>query len=284
MTATKPLVENWNELTTRLIWAYDGPVREHFLHSAYRPEGVVAWFIRNGSVTLEFANHRESYQAGCWIFPKHEKGMQHFSKDAVMLSVRFIVEWKEGTPLFNRSKTVEIPQDCAKSLSSLGERLARLFEGISFETATLERMPQQLDTFLDQQRLFYAWLVAYAKTMLNQGLEPILATQLDERVSSAASIMDRRNTQETFTEQQIAELVGLSVTQLNRLFVGHLGMTIAEYWETRKKRLAVNALQETSRSIKAISYDLGFSSLSHFSVWVKKRFGVSPRKLRQMTE
>ncbi|MGE9295621.1 MAG: helix-turn-helix transcriptional regulator [Puniceicoccales bacterium] len=282
MSATRPLVENWNDLTTRLIWAYDGPVRERFRHAHYRPEGVAAWFIREGSVTLEFESGRESYACGAWVFPRKENGMQYFSEGSVILSVRFMAEWKEGIPLFDCSKSRTLKGENTKKLTNIAERLARSFVGVSFENATMERVPQTHDMYFNQQRLFYAWMLAYSKAMEEYGLTADLANPLDDRVSTGMSIMDRRRLQDPITEQQVADIVGISVTQLNRLFVAQLGMTAAEYWETRRKRMALNLIQTTSRSIKTISYDLGFSSLSHFSVWVKKRFGMSPRELRKI--
>ncbi|MGE9289985.1 MAG: hypothetical protein ACQKBT_03280, partial [Puniceicoccales bacterium] len=193
MLPSKSLVKNWNELRAHLNWAYDGEVRDHFRHSKYRAEGVVAWFIRKGAVTLEFAHKKEHFGAGCWIFPKDEAGQQHFEEGTTMLSVCFQLEWKEGTPLFERSRTLTVDRDKAGSLTSIGERLARLYEGVSFETMTLDRNPQELNLFLDQQRLFYGWLSAFVRILQDQGLKPVLVAKLDERVSAAANIMDRRN-------------------------------------------------------------------------------------------
>jgi AraC-like DNA-binding protein len=209
------------------------------------------------------------------------EGRQEFSADAEILSVRFEAIWPDGRPLFDRSRSIVVPEEEGRKLTRIGERLARIVERSASENLALEQTPHTLENFLEGERVFYGWLVAYCALMKERGQLPHVNRQLDERVWLAVSRLEARRLSEPVREQEIARVAGLSVTQLNRLFVSNLGKTPAEYWEDKRIRSARSALLISGRSIKSIAYDLGFSSLPHFSAWVKKRMGVSPRDFRK---
>jgi len=284
MKASSALVTNWNELRTDLLWAYDGPIQIRFRQCAFSPAGIVAWLIRRGQVTLQFnsGQKQETYGEGQWIFPKDEDAEQEFSQDAIILSVRFEAEWSDGTPLFDRSRTIGFAKNEAKILTRIGERLAKRVESSQApEGAALEQMPRDIEHHFEMRRLFNGWLAAYAQVMQQQGLVPQIHQPLDERVWRAISRLDARHARVPFREEELASFIGLSVTQLNRLFVANLGMTSAEFWEKKRVRTARAALLESSHSIKWIAYDQGFGSLQHFSAWVKKHMGSPPREFRK---
>ena len=86
-----------------------------------------------------------------------------------------------------------------------------------------------------------------------------------------------------FEERPLATEVGLSVSQLNRLFVRQFGFSSLGYFERRRKEQALAALQGSAHTIKEIAFELGFSSLSHFSAWVTQQFGMAPSLVRERT-
>ena len=282
MSTSHPKVEDWHKLNCRLFWAYEGPVRPKFQHGAYRQEGIVAWLIIRGSVRLTFAKSRESCTAGNWYFPKGEPWTQDFSPDAEILSLRFIAHWPDETPLFDRTRSLKIPASAIPRLTSLARRMARHMSTTHIEDERgFEQVPKSLDRYIDIQRLFLSWMTSYVDLMREQKIPSSTYQTLDERVWIAINRIERAEMHEPLRETELALLAGVSKSHLNRLFVINTGKTPADYWADRRIQAARSALLESSRSVKSIAYELGFSSLSHFSTWVRKKTGISPRALRK---
>lgn len=276
--------ENWFDLRAQLLWTYDGPITQ-FSRCVYPATPIAAWFIRKGSVTLTFPQEKNRYTAGSWIFPKAEEGFQEFSSDAEILSVRFLAEWPTGQSLFDRSETVVIPEKDGYELVCVGTRLARLvqrkFPGVKFE---LRRMSGSPSWYFELHRLFNGWMKVYTEIMEKRGFTPCTIATIDDRVREAIHLMEMLPLNHTIRERELADSTGISISQINRLFVRDIGKTPIEYWEEKRVAGARKALMESKQSVKSVAYDLGFSSLPHFSGWIKKKFGVSPKELRASSQ
>ncbi len=282
MRPTTPKTENWHKLNCRLFWAYGGPVQRKFQHGTYRQEGIVAWLIIRGSVELTFADSVERCEAGQWYFPKGEVWSQNFSPDAEIISLRFAAQWPDETPLFDRTNSIQVPADTVPRLTSLARRMASYARTNHIaDESRVEQIPKSLDCYIDMQRLFLSWMTAYVDMMSANNIQPSTYHPLDERVWIAINRMDRAELHEPLREAELAELANVSKSHLNRIFVINTGKTPAEYWEARRVKAAHSALMDSRRSVKTIAYELGFSSLSHFSTWVSKKLGASPRELRK---
>ena len=81
-------------------------------------------------------------------------------------------------------------------------------------------------------------------------------------------------------QNQLAEEVGLSNRQLERLFQKYLNTTPSRYCMDHRLRRARSMLRNTSRSIIDIAVACGFSSHSHFSKSYREHFGQTPRSDR----
>lgn len=279
-------IENWHRLNCRLFWAYEGPVGRKFQHGAYRQEGIVAWLIKRGRVDLTFARgDREGCEAGHWYFPRGEKWKQDFSEDAEIISLRFAAHWPDENSLFDRSRSLIVPVGDVPRLTSIARRMARSVKTAHVQDERrIEQIPKTLDRHLDIQRLFLSWMTTYVELMRAKSVDLIPHERLDERVSIAISRIERAELHVPLREAELARLAGVSKSHLNRLFVIDTGKTPAEYWEERRVLAARSALLESQRSVKTVAYELGFSSLSHFSSWVSKKLGKSPRELRKAAE
>ncbi|MBN8712197.1 MAG: hypothetical protein BGO12_22755 [Verrucomicrobia bacterium 61-8] len=276
-------IQNWNDLRLKLVWIYDGPIRR-FASGVYPGTPAVAWHLRKGHATLRFGSATQKFGSGTWIFPRGEEGLQTFSDDAIVLSVRFVAEWPTGESLFDRSRTVEMPENPLRKLTRIAERLSGLvgheFPGVTYE---LPNMPGSLRRHIEIQRLFFGWMREYIRAMERAGLEARTITRLDSRVRHAIHVMESRSLGQPLRERELAVEAGLSVSHLHKLFVQALNLTPTEYWEKKRIHSARLALLESSQSVKSIAYSLGFKSLPHFSLWVSKRLGKSPREIRKMS-
>lgn len=95
----------------------------------------------------------------------------------------------------------------------------------------------------------------------------------------AIAIMDE--TIETpLPPRQIAERLGISTRQLERLFGRFLNATPKHYFMEKRLQRAQNLLVQTERSITEIAMACGFQSTSHFSRAFRGHFGQSPVEQR----
>jgi len=80
--------------------------------------------------------------------------------------------------------------------------------------------------------------------------------------------------------KQLAELVGLGVRQLNRLFKQKLGVSTIAFYRNLRLSIAENLILQSRLSITDVAMATGFISTAHFSSTFKARYGVAPSVLR----
>ena len=103
---------------------------------------------------------------------------------------------------------------------------------------------------------------------------------LQPRLSEAVTLMET-NIEEPLSTDDIANLVGLSRRQLERLFKQYLGSLPSRYYLELRLQRARQLLLETNHSIVQVGLMCGFSSGSHFSTAFGTLFGNTPREERQ---
>ncbi len=84
------------------------------------------------------------------------------------------------------------------------------------------------------------------------------------------------NIKEPISQQELADYVGLSTRQLQRLFQRYLLCTPSRYYLTLRLQRARELLRQTCLSVVEISVDTGFVSTSHLSKSYKELYGHSP--------
>jgi len=88
------------------------------------------------------------------------------------------------------------------------------------------------------------------------------------------------NTEELVERDVLASAAGLSLRQLERLFRTQMRTSIREHYLRIRLDKAMRLLRETDLSRATISIACGFASTSHFSRSFRKRFTMSPGKIR----
>jgi len=99
------------------------------------------------------------------------------------------------------------------------------------------------------------------------------------KLTEAVSLMEA-NLGEPLPTEDIAQLVGVSRRQLERLFKQHLDALPSRYYAELRLARARRLLQQTSQSILQIGLGCGFASGSHFSNAYRTRYGRTPREER----
>ncbi|MGE5722229.1 MAG: GlxA family transcriptional regulator [Sphingomonadales bacterium] len=80
---------------------------------------------------------------------------------------------------------------------------------------------------------------------------------------------------------ELAQQVGVSIRQLERLFACELGSSIATQARSLRLDRAMTMLRETGLSVTEIAVASGFVSPSHFSRSFRHRFGLAPTAARR---
>ena len=93
---------------------------------------------------------------------------------------------------------------------------------------------------------------------------------------SQAIDMMRCNIEAPLSPTRVAQKVGLSARQLERLFRKNLNTTPKSFYLHLRLENARNLLLQTNMSIMDICLSTGFNSSSHFSRCYRHQFGVSP--------
>ena len=97
----------------------------------------------------------------------------------------------------------------------------------------------------------------------------------------ALELMETR-TETPLSRQQLAQLVGLSLRQIERLFASEMRTTIgAHYLKLRLDRARV-LLRQTGQPVLAIAVATGFVTASHFSRAYRRRFKIAPKSERRL--
>jgi len=101
----------------------------------------------------------------------------------------------------------------------------------------------------------------------------------DPRLESAINLIEQNLAQPPSVDM-IAQRVGVSRRQLERIFREELGMSPWKYSLGRRLRQAHMLLTQTEHSITGIAQECGFADASHFSRHVRSTFGASPQTVR----
>lgn len=101
-----------------------------------------------------------------------------------------------------------------------------------------------------------------------------------EKLVVAIELMEA-NIREPIRQMELAEFVGLSIRQLQRLFQRYLSCTPSRYYLQIRLKRARELLRQTSFGLEEVSVSTGFVSRSHFSKSYKEIFGHPPNRERK---
>jgi len=82
------------------------------------------------------------------------------------------------------------------------------------------------------------------------------------------------------TLTELSRKAGLNEYKLKKAFKETFDKTVFEYLSDVRLETAKNDLLESKKTATEIAFELGYSSLQHFSMAFKKKFGVSPNKMK----
>ncbi len=118
---------------------------------------------------------------------------------------------------------------------------------------------------------------------LNEGAAttaPTFGKQIDQRIADVNAYIEM-HLSETFSCQDIAENVHLSLRQLNRIIQNEFGVSISDYVDRVRCAYAKNLLLHTDLSNSDIAEKVGYASEFSFSKFFKRVEGMAPSQFRR---
>lgn len=112
-------------------------------------------------------------------------------------------------------------------------------------------------------------------------LRPIgLPGRLSAPVEKAIDYLARHHA-ERLSVLSVASETGMSMSRLEHLFRGEVGLTLRDFSTELKVEITRHLLTDSDEKIEAIAAAAGFSDASHLSRTFRQRLGVSPGRFRR---
>lgn len=279
-------MSDWTHLKTEFYWIYEGVVRPEYLTLAkLGSPGRSAYFLKEGELKVETASGKIFAKAGDWVLPSSRMIERTFTEGSRFISIRFCGDWPDGQPCFDSDIALVFPSADFPELKDRADALLDLVETLLPDAGRFYRLSRgDLLSHLRIRESFISWLVSLVE--VGQKLDAFVQKTQDgdERIFEAARLLDRHPLDMPFREEELAQEISLSSTQLDRLFKKEYQLSPRQYLDARRLKDAEAQLQVSTIPVKQIAYELGFKSLSYFSRWFSKNHGESPRAFRQRFE
>ncbi|MBK1857576.1 helix-turn-helix domain-containing protein [Cerasicoccus arenae] len=276
-------ISDWSRLRVELLWAYEGVIlpRNISLPRDIEP-GIPVYFIRKGSLTIETESGQLEVGAGSWVVITQKLLCRDFALDSDIISIRFVLSRPDGRSFFDSGMPkIFQDQDHPELKRNSDDLLTSVKRTTPAAYVSLWKEWSDLGGFLLIQENFFAWLRCLTAICekVDAGLDSL--ETIDERTQRALRFLDSEKLTTNLREATIAEAAGLSVSQLNRLFIKGLGETPKQYWDRRKLNAAISLLSSSVTPIKLLANDLGFTSQNYFARWFRAQTKLSPREYRE---
>lgn len=254
-------------------WPNDDPfsiqqiVEEHFTALSVKrknSESYVMAYIFSGVLTVNDRGVDFTAEAGDTVFLKRHTSHLYYS------SVGEGVHWIQTT-------------FCGKYFDALCQVLKTEGECVFKNTDIGNQLRKMLEYSKLNQPLFNK--IAYCCGKLSEALY-ILSDKRSqyypyENGISFVKVVIDRHLDIFYSNRQLAEFMRISESALVRKFKAEYGITPRVYQENIKLDAAKQRLEATDLSVKEISDTFGFCDATYFSTRFKKRFGISPKQIRQ---
>ncbi|MDF3130445.1 AraC family transcriptional regulator [Kiritimatiellaeota bacterium B1221] len=281
MSVPKQRIGDWSKLLASLYYCYEGRVPSFGQGRVYNP-GYATWLVLEGwgEIREEGAAQATVAQAGEWMFVPSGKRQQTFSPEAKILSIGFFAKYITGHPLVDFSRAFCV---CGSEFPKL-EVYARRLPLVYSKNGTLADFKNptvDLFSFFEIQKHLMEWMDVWMRVLLSRGNKIESPLGLDQRVVQAIHLLETHVEDSHITTEYVAKKTGVSISQLNRLFLRDTGLTLNDFRDRQRIDLAIKLLTGAKTPLKEIAYDLGFSYPSHFSTWFHRHQGVSPSHYRK---
>ncbi|MEI9997995.1 MAG: hypothetical protein WDO13_01915 [Verrucomicrobiota bacterium] len=213
--------QRWPLLRAELVWAYAGRTQaRHSGRWSYVPHST-AWLVLHGEVRMRTPGTTCAAHAGEWLLAPPGERWQETSSDCRILSIAFTWQWLFGRDLFPLPGPVKTP-DASPGLRTLGLRLARRgAPALSRRASRAARAGRTAGGAPGAAARFPRLAGGLRGGVRRLGIQPVLMA-LDPRVEEAVRVFSGPG-RAWPRPGELARDLGLSLSQLNRLFQAQFG-------------------------------------------------------------
>lgn len=281
----KLMHSDWQKLNAKLLWCYEDYVNQGEEVTAqilkfreHRNNG--AWLIRSGWARVQHENTVVTAEPGQWLIPKPCQRIQSFAADTKILSIGFQAEWPNDKRLFDSGLSAVLDGRDFPGMEETARHIVKAVNDTGNRHWSLHWKSVPFKEYTIIQARFHEWILELYDALEATDARAELPISRDGRVNRIIRILQDRSTDQPLDLETLARRVGLSVSQMNRVFKKTMGTTPAKYHNELVFTHACSLLKMPELNIQEVAGHCGFDYLSHFSLWFKKRAGISPRAFR----
>ena len=277
-----PLKANWGGLRISLSRVWEGPPIGQV--GSFRGIVLTAWYLIKGSVVVRKDHCEVAAGPGEWMVCHPGERHQQFTDSARIVSLHFQLESLENAARWTGHPVVAFATNPAlrKGLKEL--RGTTILRNLS-ENGRLKPECEQasLDAILELKEREIAFFRQLLRVLESQGMNYEVSPINDLRVRESLRRLAGLDFRQGFARMDLARQLGLSASQLDRLWMRELAETPRHFWNRKRLETACALLLE-KRQGKEVAYETGFRHLSQFSLWFKSNIGESPRQFQSRHE
>lgn len=172
------------------------------------------------------------------------------------------------------AETVRKIKSLTKAVKISGETYYRIFElMMSMRGMTAEsRVPKMIE---------FIQLIAYADTYVTVGRN-ITMSAIESKLEKVR-IFCSCNYARKISLREIASHVGMNKSAFCTFMRRHNGMSLSEYVNEIRLKIAMEKLSHTDSSIAEIAYDTGFANVTYFNRLFRNKYHCTPKSVRTDT-
>ena len=275
-------IYDWDQANLSLSFCYEGTI-PLVGRGETHPDFNSAWLVKEGWAEIRCGEGKPLHgNVGDWLIVPPGQRFQQFSEDAEIVSIAFHVEYSPGEPLFGKNLPTAIK---ASDWPVLEKRAATLLK-LTFHNQKAARFSSwtqraEMLEYLRVKLAFLRWLEALTGALARREVLPQIRVSGDNVVRQVIRIFRAAAHREELNVADLAQRVGISMSQLHRRFTAATGESLLRYYSRMRLHVAKDRLRRDQSSLKAIAYEMGFRHPSNFSNWFKAGTGVSPRAYRE---
>lgn len=231
------------------------------LDKSYQIDSSQSVIIKNGNcLTTEKFSKINSFNSLTFYFDSKyiQDFIVKFSKLTVSLNINTSV-YNSDVYIFEKDAFIE------NYLNSV-ELLIAKYKVIPHELTQLKLEEILLYLLQKQGTSFYSFISNLI----------VSTKEIDFRIKMGKVILNK------LTLEEMAFLCNMSLSTFKRNFLSTFGYSPQKWFQKQRLQLAYDDLKNNTRLPSDIYLDLGYSSLSSFSVAFTNEFGISPNKVKQL--
>ena len=274
-----PRSYDWNTVRCRLLWCYRN--RPTTIKGSFETMNFILWHLLEGEVEVTSSGPPLKVGKGSWmvLVPGLGRRTQSFSQKSRIISIHFSVEagsakWEGPSAAILEGN----PELIAAAAALEAFTQARHPGGVppGGPIVSVSSFEEEIEL---RENIWAFWRVL-APQIAARGIRLRAPDLAHPVMAKSMALIESWPMAANWNRHEVSQVVGLSASQLDRIWRDTCGQTPFQYWSQRRLLYACTQLQGMERGVKEIAHELGFVHLSQFSNWFRRHQHTSPRTYR----